>query len=384
MIFFINIVLLVTVSILLKNGQSKKQRWVLSILYILILTVPMGLRDISYAGVDTLVYANDFRAICSLHDVLEASSIQNKDHGFYFLSYIYSFFSTNENSWIFACSLFYITTVTRMIHKYSKNMLASILMFIFFEYYLFNFQLMRHCMALGFIILSFDALNENNIKKFFCLLIIACSMNITAIVFLPVLVMLNIQIGIIQWVLVLIGCSMVYLAHYTSFLNNIILLICYFTGSDRFYSFLSPEIGGRITFAIQIVLFALSWLVYVVTFPKCTKNTNFRYINDAIDRGNSRYIVSYSNLNLLMNMAAIASVLFLTRIIIGEGYRIAQFYGIFSVILIPNVLEGANKYFIIKWALIVFIMLFGLWHFYNGFYSPMSYGVYNPYIFFWE
>lgn len=84
---------------------------------------------------------------------------------------------------------------------------------------------------------------------------------------------------------------------------------------------------------------------------------------------------------LLFNMATIAIVFCAMTNAIGEFYRVAQYFSIFTIILVPNVLAQAKDR---KLAFLVatVVVLFGIWHFFGGLFVEGS--VYNPYLFFWE
>ena len=89
----------------------------------------------------------------------------------------------------------------------------------------------------------------------------------------------------------------------------------------------------------------------------------------------------YVNMTGLGNMAIVGYVFYLMTIAISESYRMAQYFSLFTILLVPNTLVYIkNKN--IRYLLYLIIVLFGIKHFFGGLF--VEGGVYNPYVFYWQ
>ena len=83
----------------------------------------------------------------------------------------------------------------------------------------------------------------------------------------------------------------------------------------------------------------------------------------------------------LATMAIVGYVFYLMTIVISESYRMAQYFSLFTIILVPNTLVYIkNKK--MRYIIYLIIVLFGIKHFFGGLF--VEGGVYNPYVFYWQ
>ena len=128
------------------NSRKKKYSRLVSCLFLtVLLSLVMGLRSIDYAGVDTIVYARDFERIVDFKiSFSQIFSEFYKDYFFYLSAKLFSLVCTDENIWILFCSVVYIAAVSWLIYKYSPSIWLSYLIFVGWDFYVYNFQLIRH------------------------------------------------------------------------------------------------------------------------------------------------------------------------------------------------------------------------------------------------
>ncbi len=386
MIFFGLYALVGIVCVLSNNGKKKRSRTIACFLIFLGMQLLLGLRHIQYGGVDTQVYARDFmRIVNQNYSMLDIFRNFNKDYGFYLIAQFYSMFIHDMNAWVFACALPYTIAVTWMIYKYSKNMFLSFIMFLSFGYYLYNFQLMRHVFALGIIVLAYKYLEEEQYKKYVIATLIATFCHTIAILFFGAYFIRKGRITEKQLVWIVLGGFAILVFSQESIRIAVFNLIP-FLRTGRFATF--STVGGHLSseFFIQMIFVGISW---VALFGK-KKESSQTYIQTTnrkiglsavIRPSNSKFYTTEPNMTLLFNMGVVATLFYLMTIAIGESYRMAQYFSLFTIILVPNAINKIRDKRI-RLLFIVLIVAFGVRHFFGGLFVDGS--AYNPYVFFWE
>jgi transmembrane protein EpsG len=384
MIFVLLYLSISIICLITNNGKKRIPRFLACAFFFLYIQALLGLRHINYAGVDTQVYARDFVRICTYnYSILDIFTYFFKDFGYYIFAKLVSLFTTNYNVFLFISALPYTYGITWLIYKYSKNIYLSMIIFLSYNFYLYNFQLMRHVFALGIIILAFKFLQENKIKAYFITVFIATFCHTIAIVFLLAFFLRKERISIKQILWVVCGCLVVLILSNQTILSLIFSNFS-FLSSERFSQYETR--GGTLNsgFIIQIgfVLISLYFMRYSNLDIYNENKDNEKLISGwklHIHKG--PFYPFKANMILLFNMATIAIIFYAMTSVIGEFYRLAQYLSIFAIILVPNSLAQAKDK---KLALMVsfVLVLFGIRHFFGGF--NVGIGVYNPYKFFWE
>ena len=170
---------------------------------------------------------------------------------------------------------------------------------------------------------------------------------------------------------------------------SILFKVLPFLGGDRFSKFQTR--GGSLTgdFIIQLFFICICWYyLNVKGYQNNIKknNANVKYINYSngkiiLSKKNNKFFPHYINMTGLLNMAILGYVFYLMTIAISESYRMAQYFSLFTILLVPNTLVYIkNKN--IRYLLYLIIVLFGIKHFFGGLF--VEGGVYNPYVFYWQ
>lgn len=247
------------VCLVANNGKRRFPRFIACILFFAGIQVLLGLRHINYAGVDTQVYARDFVRICTQnYSISEIFIYFFKDFGYYIFAKIVSIFTTNYNTFLFISAFPYTFGITWLIHKYSKNLYLSMIIFLSYNYYLYNFQLMRHVFALGLIILAFKYLQEDKIRLFFITVVLATFCHTIAIVFILAYFLRKDRISIKQFLWVVCGCVAVIILSNQTVLSSVINNLSFWDNA-RFSQYATR--GGSLSsdFIIQIGFVIISW-----------------------------------------------------------------------------------------------------------------------------
>lgn len=220
------------------------------------------------------------------------------------------------------------------------------------------YTLLRHSIALGIILFSYKYLKEKNIFKFIFAIIIASLFHKTAIIFLiayPVYNML--KFGNKNYVIIVLALCISIL-----FGNQLLNFVIKILNEDRFSSYADAKTSLNLTnFYINVLVLLFTNIYYFVFYTKDSKKTK--------------------EINGLMNLSTISCVFLAFTPVLGEMYRISMFFGIFNIILVPNIIYEANKdsryrpmiYYILYTILILYYLFFAI-----------NNALVNPYIFFWN
>ncbi len=351
-------------SLISHNGKNKLERKITCFFIFFTMLLIMGLRHIEYAGVDTIVYARDFNRIVNKN--ISFRGIFNefyKDYGFYLAAKLFSLISTNVNFWIFCCAIPYLLSVTWLIYKYSKNIFISFILFVTLDFYMYDFQLMRHVTSFAFIIISIKYLIEKKFKKFLLLVLIASSFQIVSLIFLIAYPISRFKIdNRILIGLLLISAVGVYIIPNKQWIS--LLFKISFLKNDRFAHFQTADSLTYSYFFIELLFLILS-AFYMRRYPNSQKENINGYLLDQ---------------KSLLIICGVGAFFYLFQVIIGEFYRVAQYFSIFTIILVPMAVQNErNK--ITRNIIYLLIVIFCLKHFWGGYFYAKEY---SPYIPFWK
>ncbi|MBR4326698.1 MAG: EpsG family protein [Bacteroidales bacterium] len=360
MIFLLPYTVLFIIGLLNSGNTSNRIRFVSCAIMFVALSLIMGLRSVNYAGSDTIVYARDFeRIIRNNYSFTEIFTYFEKDYLFYLFAKLFSLVSTETSLWILVCAVLYIYAVSWFIYRYSKNIFLSYMIFMSWDFYLYNYQLMRHCFALTFVILSLKYVLNRNLGKYLLCLIGAVSSQIVSIVSIGSYWLKKVNIKILVSIILFFILLLTVLPR-----EQLIDIIFSFSwiDIDRFEQFKTR--GGS---AVTNTFICLSFIVVTIYMIRKHKDTYFLH-ND------------YKNLPLFLTMSFIALSLYSMQFLIAEFYRVAQFFSYITIVMVPLALN-MEKNKTIKLIIIIVISAFCLKHFWGGLLSATEY---YPYKFYWE
>ena len=95
---------------------------------------------------------------------------------------IYNFLSKDYHIYFFVCSVFFVVPAIFVMEKYSVNFSFSVLLFMTSGLYLFSLAAIRQSIAIGLLILGFDAFNQQRYRRYIYLCLLATSFHIYSII----------------------------------------------------------------------------------------------------------------------------------------------------------------------------------------------------------
>ena len=299
-----------------KNKKLSDKVFLLSSFFILFLVVALRKTNI---GNDTTEYINIFKN-CSIYKWNYLNSNSRYETGYLIFNIILSYFSSNTRFFLIIMSFIFNFSVYKIIKENSKNYLFSILIYINLLFFYQSMTMMRQFLALSVLLLSFNYIKEKKLLKYSLAVLLASSFHITAVLGIFIYPMYNMKFSYKKIFLYTIITLIV-----ATLLNKIFPYLALITNRGEFYSQMIGEakLANIILFLIYLVF---SFFSYFIVSKKNIESNSF-------------YLYSFIFSTLLYALSINTAIL----------ARVGQYFAIFSIISLPNVI-----YYNIKKSRLVF------------------------------
>lgn len=180
---FLLIIFIIILIYLIFKKNVKSQKNFLKISFI-ILFVFLAIRGES-TGTDLPNY-HFFYDLLSYYNIKDLLKSNYFEIGYTLYSYIIHLISNgNFRFFLVVTAFFSLIGIYDFIKRYSKNYLLSIIVYICLQYYLFIFSGLRQGIALSIVCFSIRFIVQRKFWKFLCLVCIATTFHLSALIFLP-------------------------------------------------------------------------------------------------------------------------------------------------------------------------------------------------------
>jgi hypothetical protein len=250
-----------------------------------------------------------------------------KDVSFYLLVKTVSFISKDLHFIIFALSAPLVISVTYLVKNLSPRPWLSYMFFLGLGYYLMSYFLLRHVIALSCVICAGICLLKKNYKGFAVWLIIAILFHQTAIIFAAAPFVSKIKIGIRQLTAIIFAYIFAIALSNLAYTQLFRIINLLFGKSNRYSSFNHVSNGlGYSGFLINLCVLILEFICITRLNRKIIKSRPGYFLDYNIDDESTLALYNFSVVNTIIMAFSIT---------LGEFYRLASFYGIFNIVLIP-------------------------------------------------
>lgn len=325
----------------------------------IILWLLIALRHISIGLNDTEnVYLPYFEMITQMNIVDILNYEWMPDKLFYIVMKLISIITSNYQVFIAIMAIPFTVFVMVIIYKYSKQPLLSVIIFISL-YYAYAFFLMRQVIAMGIVFYSFKHIKNRKVLKFIITILIASLFHNTAVIFLIAYPICRyIKFGVKNYIAIIVAYLIAKLS------SNLILQIVEYI-----------DFSGRITNGIIHNIYQMSDDISIVglliTVSILIISTIYYKKLEDEEKDEANY---------LLNLSTIGSTIYCFSGAITEFYRVALYFSLFNVLLLPNTLSSKKN----KKDLLVYEIVIGLiFVIYFLTRTINNIGI-NPYMFFWE
>lgn len=308
-------------------------------------------RDVS-VGNDTITYFRAFDYVAHFENVLDAIRFSRMEPGYILLNYVFSHANLSFYCMQFWISLFIYAALFFFLLRYSKNIGLSCFVFLTLRFMLGPMVVVRMWIALSILLFAFFLLEKNKKILFSICVIIASQFHLSALIFLPLLLVLNVKLNkkniftLIILSLIIFGLDKTFFSYLTQFINS------YQGYLDGKYFDIQGNVAIYIQFSIDLVL-----SLFVL------------FTNNAVtykENGLDKKMLSFTN-HPSLSMDYICNwsiVLILCLDIIGLNNaimnRLSGYFMFAWLYLLPKAfLKISNKYaaFLLFWIVIFFFIL---------------------------
>jgi len=333
-----------------KNGKSKYKLFFGAFILILL----MGFKS-TYVGNDTPSYIEFFNRLSRMTSLIDSNS--RFEVGYQFYNKIISLFFDNYQAMFLITAIICITCICYGIVNLSRNWQYSLFLFVGLRFYYFFLSGLRQSLAVSIIVVSYVCLRKKHIIPFILLVILATTFHFSAFIFILAWPLSQMKISKGAILKVTIGIVAVY-AFFGPILNiSLNHLPIYYS---HYLTTEAVSVNNLSDFINAIIPCLFVVFSYFSGYYQAIKDKQFQKSIENDDE--KTYITSlYSDgeVQLLFFFVAAGLSLVATRASILD--RMAQYYWIFSIMTVPNILffirdkqKRTSWYFVITTCVIIY------------------------------
>lgn len=271
-----------------------------------------------------------------------------------------SYISTNPQIYFIVSSAIIVGCFIWFINKYSDDVPLSIILFYTIGGYFYSMNTTRQFIAISLCVLSIPLIINRNKFKFSILMLIACFIHTSSVVFIPLYFLYEVKYNkkiIIQYFL-LGTFFIIFFPHIINFIQN------YFSIYTNYDSDFYGSTGANI---LNIVLPILIFVIYI-------KNKYCNNVSVSVENNNAKDIES--NLFLHMSTLYLISMLSASFNMLMMA-RLAHYFSICALYIPTVILKNKNK----KMYLLIILFFSVSWFLVMNYFGKISP---NPYHTIWD
>lgn len=313
LILSVLVVAILTVS-RLKSGNGNWGIWACLAIFLLMSTFRA-----ETIGNDTQEYMRIFNMIERGEYDYDTSRYEK---GYLAVNYLVTFISKNSKWLFFVCSGFIYYSIGNFIIKYSKMPALSLLLFLTYGFFTFSMTAIRQSMAIAVLLFSFPYIVYKKPIKFFILVAIASLFHVTAVLFGFAYFARRLKPNP-KTILIILGCSLVGYFIFNALLGE---LLSVFTMYDHYSGgkyFGETRLASIFYVIISSLIVALSYYIFTTHKNVLRKLAKTRQ----------------STLSCEFILVLFAVALYILSLKLNILDRIAIYYNIFAIVLLPNAIR---------------------------------------------
>jgi len=334
-IYIILLILLIIIGDILKQNKNLKNKKIYIIISFILLGVISAIRS-SSVGADTQQFVNAFMKIekLTLPNAINTMGYRYEE-GFIILCKTLSLITSNPQILIIFTSIFINGAVCIFIYRESKDVVLSIVLYILLNYYFSYMNIMRQALAICIILLGYTYFLKKDKKILFVLsVLLACGFHTTSLLVLAIIFIKDIKYETVHYIATLIVAVLGFLVApqlfqlASKFLNSYSEYV-----NSEFYE--SNYFAAVFIFLVNLTMLTVSFL------------------------SNRRKNVGLSQLLIMSSITVIVSAIGI-RITLIE--RMANYFNIYNIVLLPNAIANNSKK-ITRKLIYVSVLAFGIAYF---------------------
>lgn len=314
-----NIVLIINICIIYifingqqKNDKSSKEKFFLFICFVIMFFL-VGFRSYS-SGNDTKTYVEVFK-ICSTLKWNAVNTLLHYDKGYLVFNVLATYFTSNSRIFLLLLSFICNISVYHFVKNNSKNYLVSIILYVSLLFFYSSMTMARQFLSFSIILYSFDFVRKKKVIKFFLLILLASLFHSSAIISLLIYPFYYLKFSHKRAIFMIFISFIIFV-----FLGRV------FNDISSYLNKTTSYIDTLGTVKVANVLYTVVYLivyVFVVLFLMGRENK----------KNNSFYLY----------ITLMGFLIYFLSIKISILARAAQYFTIFIIIVIPNIIQDSNN-----------------------------------------
>lgn len=321
-LYTVIIFFLLAVLVILKVKKYKCEKW-----YVILSMILLG----SLAAIRASSVGNDTKTYLQIFNMIaEGKNLDSWDErfeiGYVLLNRLLAKITQNEQALLVLTSAIIYVCISYFIAQYSKDYFLSIYLFVTMRFMGRTMNEIRFCIAVAILFIAYDRLCKRHLVQFAILVAVAALFHKTAIVFAIVIAFKHVKCNakiVALWIVATIGCYFM-----TPYFIDLLFRMfpSYQSYSDRYIT------TGM---SVGVVLYIAVWGISLA-------------VGYVIQRSCNRQYEEMNMLNLIMMCSVTIYVMSMYFTLLD---RVAQYFGIFVIIYIPNcihMIESVRKRYFLK------------------------------------
>lgn len=327
---------------------------------ILIFTIIIFFTGMRSRFIDTGTYISLFNKSATNLNVL-FNNPPSKDIGFSVMMVLFKqFVSSNSQVWIFFIALFSGIMVMIPLVKHSSSLTLSVFLFIATTQFTWLMNGIRQFIVISVLFCALHLLTQHKKWKYLFLVLLLTPIHFTAVLMLPIYFIATAK----PWSRRMVASTLLF-CFIAAFSNNVLIMMEPLINATQYNGIVTDilDYGG-----MRIPRFLVSLVPCILAFV----------YRKRIEIHNNPTI------NLSVNMAVITSCIYLIATMIGGNFiaRIAEYFDIYNLILIPwllsNAFRGKLKVIVCSACILLYTIFFyyQMGIVFNGVYASDMLGIY--------
>ena len=314
-IYLLILILLFIIGDIIKPNKSVKNKKIYMIIAFIILGGVAAIRS-SSVGTDTDQFTLFF-CIVQERTILDVVNSIRYEVGFVVLCKVLGFITTSPQILIIVTSIFINGVITLFIYKESKDVVFSIILYIALNYYFSYMNIMRQALAISIILLGYILFLKKNKKILFILsVMLASAFHTTAILVVAILFFKDIKYKMSHYIITVITSLIAFLLAPQLFMLASRLL--------NSYSVYVNSVFYESNYFVAVFIFLINFTMLTVSFFSNRKENR-----------------RLSKLLIISSIAVISSAIGIRITLLG---RMANYFNIYNIVLLPNAIQNnTNK-----------------------------------------
>jgi|GEM_PF-2099792 len=362
MIFEILVFCIISIPFITQNLRNSKKIYCITIAVILIFF--SGFRSYNI-GTDTPAYVQVFLNSDKISLNFLKDILTKREPLFLLYLALVRTISDNYSLFLLPIAIFYISTASSFIYKYSKTPLISYIILLSMGYFSFSMAGLRQTIGYAILIIATDKLIDRKYLISVLLIFIASLFHITSLTFFVVFIVLLVPLNA-WYIIYILGLSMFSYLFGSSFLLRIVEIVW---ADTRGYK--GIEYGGISTFLLLMIVAAATLIFYPELIRYQTRKNGINILKK------NNYIATDQLFTKLLLLSIPIQLMAMYQ---ANIFRVATMFHFFIICLIPSVIirQKESKIVFISQIIVVFFLILQLFIF------TRNAGNILPFTFFWE